>query len=162
MRNQKTAAHMQFLTFRLAQETFAIEVLKAREIIDCIDPTKVPQMPAELLGVINLRGKVVPVINLRCKFGMPDAERTRDNCIIIIEIMSDGEKALIGILVDAVKEVLNLNNDQIEPPPKMGTRLKTEYIRGMGKRGDEFMIILDADRVFSTDDLNLYQETVAV
>ncbi|MFA7535929.1 MAG: chemotaxis protein CheW [Desulfuromonadales bacterium] len=157
---ERTTKNAQFLTFRLGTETFAIEVKKTREILDYSEPVEVPRMPAELLGVINLRGKVVPVVDLRRKFGMPAAEITEDNCIIILEVTIAGETAVVGALADSVREVLSLPPEQIEPPPKMGTRLKTEFIRGMGKQEDEFMIILDVDRVFSTDELDLLQQTL--
>lgn len=147
----------QVLTFRLGNEIFAIEVGKAREVLDFQEPTEVPQMPAEMLGVINLRGRVVPVVDLRRKFGLRDAERTRDNCIIILEALVEGEKVIVGAVADSVREVLDLSDEQIDPPPKMGTRLNPDFIRGMGKRGEEFILILDADRVFACGEINLDQ-----
>jgi purine-binding chemotaxis protein CheW len=102
--------------------------------------------------VINLRGRVVPVIDLRQKFGMPKAERSQDTCIIVMEILIGGEITMVGALVDSVQEVLDLNADQLEPPPRIGTKLKTEFIKAMGNLNDHFLIILDIDRVFSTDE----------
>jgi purine-binding chemotaxis protein CheW len=116
-------------------------------------------MPDFVRGVINLRGSVVPVVDLRAKFGLPPTERTVDTRILIVEITVDQESTVLGALADAVKEVIELEPEQIDPPPKIGTRLKTDFIRGVGKRDDEFIIILDVDRVFSNDELASFQET---
>ena len=157
-----TASHafaQQFLTFRLGAETFAVDVLQVREILDLIAITRVPQMPGYMLGVINLRGSVVPVIDLRRKFGLPASEASRDNCIVVLEVDSAGEKTVVGAQADAVTEVLDLPQDAIEPPPRLGMRLKTEFIRGMGKKDEEFLIILDVDRIFSDTALAQLQES---
>jgi purine-binding chemotaxis protein CheW len=114
-------------------------------------------MPDFMRGVINLRGGVVPVVDLRLKFGMSMTENTVDTCIIIMEISLEGETTLLGALADSVQEVMNLEPDQIEPPPRIGTRLKTEFIKGMGKKNDDFVMILDIDKVFSTDELTILQ-----
>lgn len=151
---------MQYLTFKLGEENFAIDVIKAQEILDYVAPTRVPQTPSFMLGVINLRGSVVPVIDLRCKFGMSEAERTRDSCIIVMEIDVDGEKTVVGTLVDSVQEVLDLNSENLEPPPRIGTRLKTDFIKSMGNIEGDFLIILDIDRVFSTDELVLIEDVL--
>ncbi|MEJ2690499.1 MAG: chemotaxis protein CheW [Deltaproteobacteria bacterium] len=143
---------MQYLTFRLGEESFAVDVIKTQEVLDYMGPTRVPQTPPYMLGVINLRGRVVPVIDLRQKFGMPKAERSQDTCIIVMEILIGGEITMVGALVDSVQEVLDLNADQLEPPPRIGTKLKTEFIKAMGNLNDHFLIILDIDRVFSTDE----------
>jgi purine-binding chemotaxis protein CheW len=143
---------MQYLTFRLGGESFAVDVIKTQEVLDYMGPTRVPQTPPYMLGVINLRGRVVPVIDLRQKFGMPKAERSQDTCIIVMEILIGGEITMVGALVDSVQEVLDLNADQLEPPPRIGTKLKTEFIKAMGNLNDHFLIILDIDRVFSTDE----------
>jgi purine-binding chemotaxis protein CheW len=147
----------QYLTFRLGEETFAVDVTKAREILDFAPPTRVPQTPGYMLGVINLRGSVVPVVDLRTKFGLAATATTRDTCIIVLEITADGESTIVGAVADSVQEVLELDAEQIEPPPRIGTRLKTEFIRGMGNHDDRFLILLDIDRVFSTDELSLVQ-----
>jgi len=147
----------QYLTFRLGDETFAVDVTKAREVLDFTPPTRVPQTPGYMLGVINLRGGVVPVVDLRLKFGLAAAATTRDTCIIVLEITADGEATIVGAVADSVQEVLELDAERIEPPPRIGTRLKTEFIRGMGNHDDRFLIILDIDRVFSTDELSLVQ-----
>jgi purine-binding chemotaxis protein CheW len=148
----------QYLSFFLGQEVFAVDVAKTREVLDLIEITRVPGTPAFMLGVINLRGCVVPVIDLRLKFGLPAAERTRETCIIVLDITLDGETTIIGAVADSVREVLDLNSSQIEPPPRIGTRLRTEFIRGMGRIDDSrFLILLDIDRVFSSEELSLVQ-----
>ncbi len=152
MEKNETASQ-QFLSFALGDEVFAVNVLQVKEILDVINITRVPQMPDYMLGVINLRGSVVPVIDLRCKFGMSKAEKNQDNCIVVLEIDFDSERVIIGALTDAVREVLDLSADQIEPPPRMGMKLKSEFIRGMGKQGETFIIILDIDKIFSSDEL---------
>lgn len=148
----------QFLTFRLDAETFAIDVRQVREILDVTQITCVPQMPAYMLGVINLRGNVVPVIDLRLKFGMPALVTDRDNCIIVIEVDFAGETTVVGARADAVSEVLDLPQDAITPPPRLGTELRNEFIRGMGKKDEGFIILLDIDHIFSSDELVLLQE----
>jgi purine-binding chemotaxis protein CheW len=147
----------QFLTFTLGEDVFAIDVMMAREIMDVCDVTRVPQTPDYMLGVINLRGSVVPVINMRLKFGMDDVELTRDSCIVVVEVDVDGETVVVGALADSVREVLDLEPSQIEPPPRIGTRLNTEFIKGMGNLDDRFVIILDINRVFSIEELALVQ-----
>jgi purine-binding chemotaxis protein CheW len=114
---------------------------------------KVPQTPDFMLGVINLRGTVVPVVDMRLKLAMTRTETTVNTCIIIVEIEIDGETTVLGALVDSVQEVMDLDPDQIEPPPRIGTRLNTKFIKGMGKREEKFIIILDIDKVFSADEL---------
>ncbi len=143
----------QYLTFKLDDEVFGLEIVKVREVLDFTTVTRVPQTPPFMRGVINLRGGVVPVVDMRLKFGLAQAEKTVNTCIIIVEIDLDGETTVLGALADSVQEVLELDPDQIEPAPKIGTRLKTEFIRGMGKRDEQFIIILDIDRVFSSDEL---------
>jgi len=151
---------MQYLTFKLGEENFAIDVIKAQEILDFVTPTRVPQTPPFMLGVINLRGSVVPVIDLRRKFGIPEGERTRDTCIIVMEIEVDGERTVVGALVDSVQEVLDLDTEDLEPPPRIGTRLKTEFIKSMGNLNGNFLIVLNIDRIFSTDELVLMEDVV--
>lgn len=145
----------QYLTFKLEGEIFALDVVKVREILDYTNITKVPQTPEFMRGVINLRGSVVPVVDMRLKFNMPSQERTVDTCIIVVEIRIDDEATILGALVDSVQEVFELEPAQIEPAPRIGTKLKTEFILGMGKRDDQFVIILDIDKVFSSEELDL-------
>lgn len=149
----------QYLTFMLDEETYAIDIKQVREVLDFTDVTRVPRMPDFMRGVINLRGGVVPVVDLRLKFGMTATEKTVDTCIIIMEIIIDGNIALLGALADSVQEVLDLEPDQIEPAPKIGTRLRTDFIKGMGKKNEAFIILLDIDRVFSSEELVGVQET---
>lgn len=143
----------QYLTFKLDEDLFAVDVGKAREILDFVEVTRVPQTPDYMLGVINLRGSVVPVINLRRKFGMDELEHTVDTCIIVLEVAIEDSSVVIGIVADSVKEVLDLDSEQIEPPPRLGTRLNTEFIQGMGNLDGDFVIILNIDRVFSVEEL---------
>ena len=147
----------QYLTFRLDGEVFALGIDKVREVLDFTEMTKVPQTPEFMRGVINLRGNVVPVVDMRLKFGMAKTEKTVNTCIIITEIDLEGETTVIGALADSVQEVLDLEPDQIEPPPRIGTRLRTEFIKGMGKRDEQFIIILDIDRVFTEGELSVVQ-----
>ncbi len=143
----------QYLTFTLDGEVFALEIAKVREVLEYGTVTRVPRTPEFMRGVINLRGNVVPVVDLRRKFDMGETEPTVDTCSVITEVEIDGETTLLGALADSVQEVIELEAGQIEPPPRMGTRLDTGFIRGMGRRGDEFVIILDIDRVFSAEEL---------
>ncbi|WP_321533149.1 chemotaxis protein CheW [uncultured Desulfuromonas sp.] len=147
----------QYLTFKLDEEVFALEITKVREVLDFSNVTKVPQTPAFMRGVINLRGSVVPVVDMRVKFSMAEAQATVNTCIIIVEVMLAGESSVLGALVDSVQEVLELDPDQIELPPRIGTKLETEFIRGMGKHNETFIIILDIDNVFSADEISLIQ-----
>lgn len=143
----------QYLTFQLDDEVFGLEIGKVREVLDFTTVTRVPQTPEYMRGVINLRGSVVPVMDLRLKFGMAQTESTVNTCIIITEIELEGEVTVLGALADSVQEVLDLEPDQIEPAPKMGTKLPTDFIKGMGKREEQFVILLDIDKVFSQDEL---------
>lgn len=145
----------QYLTFKLDGEIFALDVVKVREILDYTNITKVPQTPEFMKGVINLRGSVVPVVDMRLKFNMTSQERTVDTCIIVVEISIDNEATVLGALVDSVQEVFELEPAQIEPAPRIGTKLRTEFILGMGKREEQFVIILDIDKVFSSEELDL-------
>jgi purine-binding chemotaxis protein CheW len=145
----------QYLTFKLEDEVFALDIGKVREVLDFTLIAKVPQTPDFMLGVINLRGTVAPVVDMRLKLAMTRTETTVNTCIIIVEIEIDGETTVLGALVDSVQEVMDLDPDQIEPPPRIGTRLNTKFIKGMGKRDNQFIIILDIDKVFSADELSM-------
>jgi purine-binding chemotaxis protein CheW len=144
----------QYLTFLLGDETFALDIAKVREVLDFTPVTKLPLNPEFLRGVINLRGSVVPVADLRCRLGMPLTERPANTCVIIVETEVDGETTLLGALVDSVQEVVELGADAIEPAPRIGTNLNTEFLKGMGKRNDRFVIVLDIERVFSGDGMS--------
>lgn len=143
----------QYLTFMLEEEVFALDIHKVREVLDFSTVTKVPRTPEFMRGVINLRGTVVPVVDMRLKFGMARTEKTVNTCIIIVELVVSGETVVVGAMADSVREVIDLEPEQIEPAPRIGTSLQTEFIRGMGKHNDNFIIILDIDAVFSTDEL---------
>jgi len=149
----------QYLAFRLENEVFAFDISKVREVLEFDSITKVPQTPDMMKGVINLRGAVVPVIDMRIKFGMSETEKTVNTVIIIIEIDLDGDSTMIGALVDSVQEVIDLDSEHIEPPPKIGTKLNTEFIKGMGKQENQFLIILDIEKIFSSEELELVQQT---
>jgi purine-binding chemotaxis protein CheW len=143
----------QYLTYKLGEEVFALDIAKVREVLDFTTVTKVPRTPEFMRGVINLRGSVVPVVDLRLKFGMSRTERTVNTCVIIVEVTADGETTVLGALADSVQEVIELGPNHIEPAPKIGTKLNTDFIRGMGKKDERFIIILDIDKVFSVDEL---------
>jgi purine-binding chemotaxis protein CheW len=140
---------VQYLTFKLSDEVFALDVAKVREILEITTITKVPQTPDFMRGVINLRGSVVPVIDMRLKFGMSSTEQTVNTCIIVVEVQMDDEVIVLGALADSVQEVVEMEPEQIEAAPHIGTRLNTEFIKGMGKHDGRFIIILDIDKVFS-------------
>ncbi len=137
-----------YLTFKLADEEYGVEILKVREIIGVMDITAVPQMPPYMKGVINLRGKVIPVVDLRLKFTLDELEHTEETCIIVVDVGRE-----VGIIVDTVSEVLDIHGKNIEAPPAMGGSVDTTFILGMGKVGDDVKILLDIDKVLTTDEL---------
>jgi len=142
-----------YLTFRLAREEFAIQVLRVREIMGMQDITAVPQTPAYMKGVINLRGKIVPVIDLRLKFGFPEVEATSTTCIIVVQLKSGREILLMGLLVDAVSEVLNFTAADIEDTPDFGNGVSTPYLLGIAKVKGSVKILLNIDEVLSTTEV---------
>jgi purine-binding chemotaxis protein CheW len=144
---------IQYLTFRIGDEVFALDVSQVREVLDFSTITKVPRAPDFMRGVINVRGNVVPVVDLRRKFGLEPTEKTLDTRIVVMELSMDDELSVLGAMADSVHEVIELEVGQIEAPPRIGTRWRTEFIKGIGKRDEQFIIILDIDRVFSTDEL---------
>jgi len=152
----------QYLTFRLGDEVFATDVAKVREVLDLTAITAIPRTPEFMAGVINLRGTVVPVVDFRLCFGMSKTESTRNTCIVVVEVVLDEEPIVIGALADSVEEVVDLEPDQIEAAPRIGTRIQTDFIRGMGKRDAQFIMILDIDRVFSTEQLEAIRTQEAV
>ena len=149
----------QYLTFQLGDEIFAIDVVNVREILEFNSVTKVPRSPEYMRGVINLRGSVVPVLDMRLRFGLTETEKTVNTCIIVVEVSSDGENIIIGALVDSVQEVFELDPNLIEPAPRIGNHLRTEFIKGMGKKDGRFVIILDIDRIFTLKELEFAEET---
>ena len=149
----------QYLTFKLGEEVFGLDVGKVREILDFTTITKVPRTPGFMRGVINLRGSVVPVVDMRVKFGMSSTEKTVNTCIVVAEVELEGDVIVLGALVDSVQEVFELEPGQIEPAPRIGTKLDTEFIKGMGKRDERFIILLDVDKAFSAQELSLVQDS---
>ena len=142
-----------YITFRLADEMFAVDVNQVREILDSPKITPIPNTPAFMRGVINVRGSVVPVIDMRQKFGMPAIENTANTRIIVLELELDGKALVLGALADSVKEVIELSPEQTEAPPRIGSRWKSEFIKGIGKQNEEFIILLDIERFFLTNGL---------
>lgn len=143
-----------YLTFALGSEEYGLEILKVREIFGYMEITAIPQTPHHVKGVINLRGQVIPVIDLRAKFGMETTETTDQTCIIVVETTQQGQKFSTGIVVDRVQEVLNIKADQIEDAPQFGSSVETEFISGMGKIDDSVKILLDIDKVLTGADLS--------
>jgi purine-binding chemotaxis protein CheW len=143
----------QYLTFKLGNEIFATDVAKVREVLDFTTITEIPRTPDFMSGVINLRGSVVPVVDLRLCLEMSKIEKTRNTCIVVVEVVLGGESTVIGVLADSVEEVIDLEPEHIQPPPRIGTHIRTDFIKGMGKRDAQFVMILDIDRVFSAEDL---------
>ncbi len=157
MSNMTITETLLYLTFKLEDEIFAIDVSQVREVLDISTITKVPQTPDFMRGVINVRGSVVPVVDMRCKFGMPSVDNTTDTRIVVMEVTMDGETIILGAMADSVKEVIELKPGDIEPSPRLGTRWRTDLIKGIGKRNDLFLLLLDVDRLFSSDELAIVQ-----
>jgi purine-binding chemotaxis protein CheW len=145
------AAAGKYLTFSLAAEEYGLPVLKVREIIKIMDITTVPQVPGHVKGVINLRGKVIPIIDIRLKFGLPVAEYTERTCIIVVEVELDARRVMLGVIVDSVSEVLNIAAEEIEETPDFGERFETPYMQGVAKIKGTVKILLDLDRILAAD-----------
>ncbi len=150
---------VQYLTFKLDNESFATEINKVREVLEYTQITPVPRSPEFMKGVINLRGSVVPVVDLRLQFGMPDVEPTVDSCIIIIEVNIEGTSTVLGALADSVQEVIDLKPEQLEDAPSFGTRIDNDFVQHMGKLDDRFVIVLDMNKVFSIEQINRVEKT---
>lgn len=144
---------MQYLTFQLGGEEYALGILRVREIIQWQEVTRVPTAPAAIRGVLNLRGSVVPVVDLGVKFGVGATEPTRRTCIVIVEVEREGERTVMGVIADAVSQVMELGEGDIEPAPSFGTRVRVDYLHGMARMGDRFALVLDVDRLLSTTEL---------
>jgi len=142
-----------FLTMTLGNEIFAIDIFSVREILDYTDITRIPQTPEFMRGVVNVRGSAVPVVDLKMKFGLGQVEQTLNTRIVIVEIRREDTVSVMGALADSVKEVLELETDSIDPPPRMGAAVRADFIRGIGRHGDRFILILDVDKVFSTEEI---------
>jgi purine-binding chemotaxis protein CheW len=162
MSTAKITETARYLTFRLGAELFAINVFKAREVLDLSHITRVPTAPGYLRGVVNVRGNAIPVVDLRTKFGLPVAADSLNTRIIVMDLQIDGASVVVGGLADAVHEVLELEPHEINDPPSLGMRWRTDLILGMGRRDDRFTIILDIERVFSTEEVVALAENAAV
>ena len=149
---------IQCLTFDLDEEVFAVEVSRVREVLDPTKITRIPRAPSFLLGVINVRGNVIPIVDLHKKLGMESSETDTDSRIVVLEADMEGEPTRLGALADSVREVTDLESSEMEPPPRIGSRWNSEFIRGIGKLDNEFVILLDIDRVFSSDEFACLQE----
>ena len=150
---QSPGEAQQLLTFLLAGEEYAISILKVKEILEYDTITTVPNTPKWICGVLNLRGSVVPIVDLALKFGRPASEITKLTCIVIVETLCDGEAITMGVLVDSVSQVVDLSPADIEDPPPFGTRLKIDYLQGMGRSGKKFCLILNIDNVLASEEL---------
>jgi len=150
-----------YLSFKLNEEVFAINVSRVLNILEMSHITKVPKAPDYLKGVINLRGTVLPVVDLRIKFGMPEKETSIDSAIIVLSIELNGESVLVGTLVDSVKEVLELRSDEIAPSPSLGSKYSSGIIEGMWRIDDNFIMILDINKVFSSEEIIDFKEQIA-
>lgn len=148
----------QYLTFKLDEEMFALDVSQVREILDVTTITKVPCSPDFMRGVINVRGSVLPVVDLRLKFRMTGTEQSVDTRIVVMEISLEGELITIGTMADAVHDVMDIDPADIDPPPKVGGKWNVEFIKGIGKHNEAFIIILNVDRIFSAHELEMVQE----
>ena len=147
-----------YLTFGLAQEIHGLAILKVQEIIGIMAVTHVPRMPSFVRGVINLRGKIIPVIDLRLQFELPSQEDTPKTCIIVVQIQRQDRKVTMGVLVDEVAEVVDLKSEQIEPAPSFGTAVNTDFILGMGKVAQKVVMLLDIDRILAADQMTLIEQ----
>jgi purine-binding chemotaxis protein CheW len=151
MTNTSSVPRTQFLSFVLAGEEYAVEILRVKEIIEYDSLTRVPAMPPAVRGVINLRGRVVPVVDLALRFGLPESVITPRSCIVMVEIGTDEGALVMGIITDAVSEVLDLTAEQIQPPPSFGTSVGCEYLDGMAEASKKFVMLLNIDRALSAD-----------
>lgn len=149
----KSVEPTQYLTFRMAKEECAVPVLRVKEILEYDTPTRVPSTPPWIRGVINLRGGVVPVVDLALKFGLPESQITQKTCIVIVEINMDGQTALTGVVAETVSQVVEIGAGEIQPPPSFGAGIRIDYILGMAAIDRRFALLLDIDRVLSTDEL---------
>jgi purine-binding chemotaxis protein CheW len=151
--------HAQYLTFQVADAEYGVGILQVREIIEYDTITRVPHAPSAVRGVINLRGSVVPVVDLAVKFGLPESRITKRSCVIVVECVLDGELTVMGVLCDAVSQVIDLTTADIEPAPAFGSRVRIEFLRGMGKVGGKFVLLLDLDRLLSADEASAGRPT---
>ena len=157
----ENAVRAQYLSFSLRETEYAIGILKVKEILQFEQATRVPSTPRSVRGVINLRGQVVPVVDLAAKFGLGETAPTRLTCILIVEALLEGAATIVGILADSVQEVIELGEDDIEATPAFGTQVKIDFLLGVGKIGKRFVLLLDVDRVISADEREFAREVAA-
>lgn len=162
MKQPQTVATAQYLSFFLAAEEYALGILQVREIIEYDTVTRVPGTPAWIGGVINLRGSVLPVVDLAMKLGLPPCVITRRSCIVVVEVDHGGEPLVLGLLVDAVGQVLDFGPGDVEPPPPFGTPVHMDYLKGMGRAGKKFVLLLDADHLLDTREIALADDVQRV
>jgi purine-binding chemotaxis protein CheW len=153
IKEKEEAVQQQFLTFFLADEEYAVNIQRVKEIMEYTTVTRVPKVPDWIRGVINLRGNVVPVVDLAVRFGLAERPVTKTTCIVIVEVEQDSERTVMGVLADAVNQVIALAPEDIEEPPAFGTRVRLEYLLGMGKRGKKFALVLNIDTVLNNAEL---------
>lgn len=156
--NTKTSLNS-YLSFKLGEEVFAANVGKVLNILEIPKITKVPKAPEYMKGVINLRGTVLPLVDTRIKFGMKPTEFGTNTCILVLDIDFDGESVHVGALVDAVQEVLEINDNEVGPPPSIGSKYKSEFIHGVAKKDEDFIMLLDMDLIFTNDELKVLKES---
>ena len=161
MAANEQSEHRQYLSFQLAGSDYAVGILQVKEILQYETVTRVPSMPASVRGVINLRGAVVPVIDLAVKFGQPATAVTNRTCVLIVEARLEGDRTVMGVMADAVREVLDLGPADVESPPAFGTAVRTDHLLGMAKVGRGFVLLLDLDRVISAGEKDLAAELAA-
>ena len=151
----------QYLTFSLSDELYALEVSKVKEVLEYQPITRVPKTPDFMRGVINVRGGIVPIVDLRLKFELPAQEQTVDTCIIVLEISIENETITVGTIADNVHELVELQPEEIEPTPKIGTRLDTDFIEGIGKNNDRFLVILNIDKILTSEEITSMADQAA-
>jgi len=152
MNDPEIVETLQCLTFKLKNERFAVDIRRVREALEFTSLMIIPHTPEFMCGMINLRGRVVPVVDLRLKLGIPKGDKTIDTCIIIVELTFQDETRILGMLVDSVQEVINLEPQDISSPPNVGADVNPDYFQGMGKYDDQFLIIIDVDQIFSLEE----------
>jgi purine-binding chemotaxis protein CheW len=157
----ENAERVQYLSFSLRGTEYAVRILKVKEILQWESTTRVPSTPRSVRGVINLRGQVVPVVDLAAKFGLGETEPSRLTCILIVEALLEGAPAVIGVMADSVQEVIELGQDDVEPTPAFGTQVKVDFLLGVGKIGKRFVLLIDLDRVISADEKEFAREVAA-
>jgi purine-binding chemotaxis protein CheW len=158
MEDQSAIVFQTILSFKVGKELFAAEVEKVLSILDLVNITRVPQSPEYMLGIINLRGSVLPVIDSRVRFGIQTSDNTRNTCIIVMEVQFDKETINIGVLVDDVREVIEINTSGIMLPPSLGSKYKADFIKGIISHSGDFIMLLDIDKLFSSDELLLVKD----